>query len=384
MRNAHSTSADVSTKRYLLAGGSFGFLFPLLAWAVDLRRGKLSLSPHSLWRMHCANPLHWIIDTAPLILGLFAQQLGHARRLQEDIRREHDFIDLVLTTVDCCVLVVDCQGRIVRFNAACEQVTGYTASEVIGHPVWERFLDPAARAHTKEHWVNIRQATLPQRDEQMWTTKTGAQRLIAWSKTALRDGVGNCRYVLWTGIDITEQRQLEQQRDTLLQQLHEQAMTDPLTGIANRRHFIGVAAEQVQQAHTLGNPVSAVIFDIDHFKYINDTYGHAVGDEVLRIMVDRCRNQLREHDLFGRYGGEEFALVLPNTPLSVARQIAERLRVCVASEPFSTSGGDLCVTVSGGVAQTTSAIDSLGHLIDVADRALYCAKHTGRNCIAVG
>lgn len=162
------------------------------------------------------------------------------------------------------------------------------------------------------------------------------------------------------------------------------ATIDSLTGLYNRRHFIELAGRELERALRYGRPLAAMMLDIDRFKRVNDTHGHAVGDQVLRVVARRCRANLREIDLVGRYGGEEFAALLPENDLNSARIAAERLRRCTAEVPIDTAGGPVSVTLSLGVAACTENCPDLENLIGRADQALYAAKIAGRNrvCIA--
>jgi len=141
------------------------------------------------------------------------------------------------------------------------------------------------------------------------------------------------------------------------------------------------AGHQVQMAMRQGRPLASVMLDIDHFKRINDTYGHPVGDEVIRAVAARLRAAARDSDILGRYGGEEFALVTPDTGGSAA-MLAERLREVITAEPVRTAAGLLAVTISAGVAGVTAAEGDLGQLLALADAALYEAKQGGRNRVA--
>jgi len=161
------------------------------------------------------------------------------------------------------------------------------------------------------------------------------------------------------------------------------AQQDPLTGIANRRHFSEEAQRAVRQVEASGEPLSLAMLDLDHFKQVNDEYGHPVGDEVLAEVVRRSLLCLRRSDLMGRWGGEEFIILLPNSDLDQACMIADRLRSAIDSAVFQTSRIALNVSISCGVAQHLAG-DDLDSLIRRADRALYQAKWAGRNRVVRG
>ena len=162
----------------------------------------------------------------------------------------------------------------------------------------------------------------------------------------------------------------------------ELAVTDPLTGLHNRRYMSGQLGPLVSRARTEGvEPVAALLIDIDHFKRINDTFGHDIGDEVLREFAVRVATNVRAIDLACRLGGEEFVVVMPDTPLEDALRIAERLRLHISGSPFRVSSltEPLLVTISIGVAATLGEGDTPDALLKRADGAVYEAKAAGRN-----
>jgi len=165
----------------------------------------------------------------------------------------------------------------------------------------------------------------------------------------------------------------------------ELAVTDQLTGLHNRRYMTGQLGALVNRAVRGGDPVAALMIDIDHFKKINDGFGHDIGDEVLREFAVRLASNVRAIDLPCRYGGEEFVVIMPDTRLEDAERIAERIRRHVAGSPFRVSGGaeSLTVTISIGVAATAGEGDHAEALLKRADEAMYTAKSTGRNAVIV-
>lgn len=169
----------------------------------------------------------------------------------------------------------------------------------------------------------------------------------------------------------------------LFEEIQWLATTDELTGINNRRHLFELGRLEVERARRYGHPLSAIMLDIDHFKMINDTHGHGVGDQVLRQIAQGCLQSIREFDILGRYGGEEFAIVLPQTVSAMAQKTAERLRVSIQQKPIKTNVGELSVTISLGVALLHESMTDLASLLDAADSALYLAKQSGRNRVIV-
>lgn len=178
-----------------------------------------------------------------------------------------------------------------------------------------------------------------------------------------------------TFTDITEHKRLEQELDRL-------SRTDFLTGAMSRRAFEQRFIEEVERARRFAHPLTLLMADLDHFKRINDTRGHYVGDAALRDFVAVCQQECRVHDLIGRIGGEEFALLLPETGIEAAMVVAERLREAVAQHAIDPGVPErrLNMTVSIGVAGLRASEDA-SELSQRADQALYAAKASGRNCV---
>lgn len=176
-------------------------------------------------------------------------------------------------------------------------------------------------------------------------------------------------------LDITQLKRQERELSRI-------AWSDSLTGAMNRHRFTELASNEIDRAKRHGSEVSLLLLDVDHFKQVNDSNGHAAGDEVLKGLVERWNHGLRSHDLIGRIGGEEFCILLPEVGAEEAAHVAERLRTVIAELPFAFEGQLLRVTVSIGVATLAAGDDLLG-LMRRADNALYEAKQRGRDCFMV-
>ena len=164
-------------------------------------------------------------------------------------------------------------------------------------------------------------------------------------------------------------------------ELTRQAARDSLTGMLNRRSFMVEFERELARVRRGGSMLSVAMFDLDHFKKLNDLFGHPVGDEVLRSVAASMQASIRQPDILGRYGGEEFALLMPDTDAAMAMHVAERIRVAVQMHGVEWEGQRLSVTVSGGVAAFASHGAAADTLIAAADAALYEAKRAGRNLV---
>ncbi|MFV0934144.1 GGDEF domain-containing protein [Pseudomonas jessenii] len=194
-----------------------------------------------------------------------------------------------------------------------------------------------------------------------------------WSSLSVKlvEIEGKLSHLLW-GYDVSKHRELRTA-------LEIQASTDPMTGLYNRRAFYERSELALEICKRYKHHCSVLMLDIDHFKWVNDTHGHAVGDEALRWISRTLRTVLRDVDIIGRLGGEEFAVVLPHTDRHQALDTAERLRDTIAESTLTCHGVSLNLTVSVGLALYSQEVNSLENMLDSADKALYQAKKNGRN-----
>ncbi|KYO51434.1 diguanylate cyclase [Tistrella mobilis] len=171
-------------------------------------------------------------------------------------------------------------------------------------------------------------------------------------------------------------------REALAHRLEALAAVDELTGAATRRHFMDVAAHLADQWRHEGRSSGVIMADLDRFKTINDRFGHAAGDEALRLFVGRMSETLREDDLVGRLGGEEFAVLLPGIGAAELDEVAERLRATTAAIRMPWKGDEIRLTASFGLARFSAPGDDIDRVLSRADKALYAAKRSGRNRVA--
>jgi two-component system cell cycle response regulator len=189
----------------------------------------------------------------------------------------------------------------------------------------------------------------------------------------------NAEEVVLTVDRAVEKKRLRETNLRLMRELEAQSRVDALTGVPNRRVFDEALARETATARRHGHPMSLVLLDIDHFKKVNDTHGHQTGDAVLKHFARLAQDNLREHEALHRYGGEEFAILMPHTPFEGALAAARRLLQQVAQAPFQLGARSLTVTASAGVSTLQGADLGRLDLVELADVALYAAKGTGRN-----
>lgn len=334
------------------------------------------------------NTLSLICTTVhgPMMLILhLAEVPGHARRWVvtvdertlffqgESADNVGDTFRGIIQQLPIGIDLFDASWRAIFYNAYSDSLYLYDPYYDLEHHEWfERaFPDPQDRAQGKAMW-DAAQAALdanpaePQHIEWRVCCSDGAYRTL--SNMMCKIGT-HYAFIYW---DITEQRQLEDR-------LRQLASTDMLTGVYNRRHFFAAAAAILPEITPATTSLALLLVDIDHFKRVNDNFGHQAGDQALVAVANRCGAVLRKRDVLARFGGEEFAVLLPATSLTDARLIAEQLLEAVARAPVPTSAGSLQLSVSIGLAVWDEEMTTIDQLIERADAALYAAKRAGRS-----
>jgi diguanylate cyclase (GGDEF)-like protein/PAS domain S-box-containing protein len=315
------------------------------------------------------------------LLSIIASQVSmviERKRAIDRLRESEEKFRYMTENSSDVIWHLDQDFRFDYVSPANERLTGYRLDEVIGTTLWSH-LKPEGIEHVKQRHAERLiaeqngQKTGTTRYELEITCKDGSWVWAEISAEPHYDTNGKLVGLHGVTRDITERKRLEQE-------LQVQATTDGLTGIFNRSHFWMRADEELRRIERYGGDCSLLMVDIDHFKQVNDTYGHAAGDAVLRWITRLCREAIRDTDLFGRVGGEEFAIMLLETDAAGAVAVAERLRQSICDTQFIHNDGTrIPLRVSVGVTQYQTNKESLSELMNRADKALYRAKNEGRN-----
>jgi diguanylate cyclase (GGDEF)-like protein/PAS domain S-box-containing protein len=307
------------------------------------------------------------------VLTDISRQVVAERRVQQT---ESWLAGICTNIKDFAFFTLDEHGRVEAWNSSIERLAGFSADDVVGKPL-DLFYGPDQDRDGRL----LEQVALARDDgwhmQECWCeTKSGRRFWGQILVCVLREDAGGVSGYSVVIRDTSERRVTTDNLERLL-------TTDHLTGAHNRAHFIEVAEAEIARAKRHARPLSLVMLDADHFKTINDTAGHKAGDEVLKRLVAEAKGILRPSDAVGRLGGEEFALLLPQTLAQEAVVVAQRLRALVERSPVAYDGLSLKVTISLGVASLSGPNDDLDGLLEAADRALYEAKRSGRNCVCV-
>ena len=436
--------------------------------------------------------------------GRAARLLTARMQAEATLQNERTFSAAVLDTVGALIVVMDRGANIVRFNKACEALTGYAEAEVLGRHAGDLFLLPQERAGVKETFDRLCAGMFPSAHENCWVAKGGGRHQIAWSNTAMLNEAGQVEFVIATGIDVTERRQveaslhaaqhnyqaifehaqegifqttedgrylavnpalaamygydspedlkarltdvrtqlytdprdrdrftglmraggtvsgfevqvlrkdgttiwiaqharavcdaqgaflyyegtvqditerkaLEAERERLLEEAVARADRDPLTGLLNHRAFHLRLEEEADRALRTGQPLSIAVMDLDNFKFFNDAYGHASGDDVLRQVSQALAQACRSYDTLARFGGDEFAVLMPHTDAAMGTTLARRLRDSLGRIGYRPPGYDTTIPLGLTVGVATFPQDAPTRLevLALADTRLLRAK----------
>jgi diguanylate cyclase (GGDEF)-like protein len=298
--------------------------------------------------------------------------------------------DLVVERVGFGIFVIDRDMNVLMWNRFMQDHSGLSADQVVGKSLYTHFPElPRVWLSRKiESVFQLGTFAFSSWEQRPYLFKFDHDRPITGGVDFMQQ---DCTFmplmrerevvaVCVTISDVTHVSIVQREREEAVAKLQEYADRDGLTGIANRRFFEARLRDEFTRWQRYGGDMSVLLFDLDHFKKINDQFGHGVGDTVLRLMAQRVAAVVRAQDTFGRFGGEEFALLLPCTPLADAMIVAEKIRSAIADTPVEFQDTLVRVTASVGGAAARPGTPTYEVLINEADAALYTAKRKGRNC----
>lgn len=306
----------------------------------------------------------------------------------------HWLVDM-LESVEVGLVVLDLDFRVQAWNGFMEHHSGITGSQIQNKVLFDVFPDiPQAWLTRKVDAVamlNTRAFTSWEQRPYLFKFRntrpiTGTEEYMFQNLTIspLTGTNGEVDKICLLIYDVTEFASSKRALERANEQLAKLSMTDRLTGLLNRGTWENLVDAEYERYRRYGQATSLVMFDIDHFKPVNDTYGHLAGDEVIRHTAQITRSSIRQSDSAGRYGGEEFGIILPETDAENARIICERIRESIEKSTVETSAGNITYTISMGIAQLTDEPENYMQWMQKADEALYAAKESGRNKVVVG
>jgi diguanylate cyclase (GGDEF)-like protein/PAS domain S-box-containing protein len=297
--------------------------------------------------------------------------------------KKESFFRGILDSLYDGVYFVDMNRRITYWNKGAERITGYASSEAVGISCSDSLL-----VHIDDNGVDLCKAGCPlaqtltdgrDRETEAYLQHKDGHRLpVSIRVSPLRDASGRIVGAVETFSDNSSKAALLQRID----QLQKESLVDPLTGLANRRCIDMKLHSRIDEMQRYGWPCGVLFLDIDNFKIVNDSYGHNVGDGVLMMVARTLANNLRAHDLLGRYGGEEFVAIITHVDMAQLHSFAERLRLLVENSSHDTEFGTIRVTVSIG-ATVVRPEDTIETAITRADLFMYNSKIGGRNRVSI-
>jgi diguanylate cyclase (GGDEF)-like protein/PAS domain S-box-containing protein len=300
------------------------------------------------------------------------------------VEKTSDFYKALLDNLYDGVYFLDRERRIIYWNSGAERITGYSGDEVLGHCCRDNILmhaDRDGRSLCKDFCPAARtmEDGNPAEAEVFLHHKEGHRVPVRTRISPLRDEDG----AIIGAVEIFSDNSEKLASLSLIQDLEEKAFQDTLTGLPNRRFLEKLICTRLDEMSRYGWPFGLVFLDIDRFKLVNDSYGHDVGDEVLRMVARTLTHCSRSFDTVGRWGGEEFVAVVVNVDQEKLQRIAERYRVMVESSDLTAQDYSLRITISLG-GTLARGNDTLLSLIKRADGLMYRSKQSGRNLLTMG
>lgn len=313
-----------------------------------------------------------------------SREVGDRTRTAEELRTSERFLGTVFDSIHDPFSIIDRECRIVRINEVYARMKNKAAADLINQPCPEK-QQRGGNGVCRDCVVDKTfKSTDPCAREKLVALADGSDLWMEIYTYPIFDEGGSVTHVIEYARDITDRKKMETEKNRLIQELNYLSTTDALTDLFNRRALNEILGHEIDRANRYGSDLSLIICDIDWFKQINDTYGHRAGDLAIQAVTASLKTSIRKADIVGRYGGDEFMIVLPETHLAGAKLIAEKIRSAVENIRLELPGGKVIrLSTSIGVAGCCEPGEDIDTIVARADAALYASKDAGRNRVTV-
>lgn len=313
---------------------------------------------------------------------LLHKEIQDRSRTEEELCRSESFLSTIFDSFHDPLSIVDREYRMVKFNDAYLRARNMQPKDLFSKRCYEALYK---RNTICEDCVVEKtfQSADPCAKEKQVVHPNGTGTWLEIYTYPIFDQNRTVTHVIQYARDITDRKKAEEEKKQLITKLNHLSTTDSLTGLLNRRALTDTLHHEIDRAQRYDSDLSLILCDVDKFKKINDTYGHAAGDKALQAVAEFLHKNLRRADILGRYGGDEFMIILPETSLDGAKNLAEKIRVFTSGSDVALMGKNrIRITLSIGVASCCTPSDDIDTLVSLADTALYTSKEGGRNRVS--
>ncbi len=321
-------------------------------------------------------------DELQSVNELLHNEIIDRMRTEEELYRSESFLSTIFDSFHDPFSIVNRDYRIVKFNDAFSRIKNLPAKDLLGKKCYEAL---HGRDSVCDDCVIAKtfQSKDPCAKEKQVRQANGTEIWIEIYTYPILDQQRNVTHVVEYTRDITDRKKSEAEKKQLIENLNHLSTTDSLTGLCNRRALTETLYYEIERAQRYNTDLSLILCDVDKFKPINDTYGHAAGDAALQAVSEALKTMLRKTDILGRYGGDEFMIILPETTLNGAKLLAEKIRLAVSGVELPVAKNEqISLSISLGVAGCCAPAESIDTLVRLADSALYQSKQGGRNRVS--
>lgn len=313
---------------------------------------------------------------------LLRKEILDRTRTEDELFRSETFLNTIFDSFRDPFSIVDCDYKLVKFNEVYTRTRNKRASDLYGKKCYEIFHN---RTGICDDCVIAKtfQSGDPCAKEKQLTSSDGTEVWVEIYTYPIFDQGKNVSHVVEYSRDITDRKKADEEKKQLINKLNYLSTTDSLTGLLNRRALNDMLTHEIERATRYNANLALILCDVDKFKKINDTFGHRAGDQALQAVAEVLKNTIRKADIVGRYGGDEFMIIMPETSLAGAHSLAEKVRIAVNELDLALSGSKrVKLSLSIGIAGCCSSPENIDSLVALADAQLYASKQAGRNRVS--